>query len=66
MTVFLLNQPESWDDDDDGTWKPRMIPNPEYKGPWKRKVYLLYTSYNFLTFCSFEYLCTHDFSLSEN
>ncbi|AQK87087.1 Calreticulin-3 [Zea mays] len=59
-------KPESWDDDDDGTWKPRMIPNPEYKGPWKRKVYLLYTSYNFLTFCSFEYLCTHDFSLSEN
>jgi hypothetical protein len=37
--VFLstLNQPESWDDDDDGVWKPRMIPNPEYKGRWKRK-----------------------------
>ena len=37
----MLNQPESWDDDDDGIWKPRMIPNPEYKGPWKRKVYFL-------------------------
>ena len=37
--VFLstLNRPESWDDDDDGVWKPRMIPNPEYKGRWKRK-----------------------------
>jgi calreticulin len=37
----MLNQPESWDDDDDGIWKRRMIPNPEYKGPWKRKVYFL-------------------------
>jgi hypothetical protein len=35
---FLLNQPDTWDDDDDGIWKPRMIPNPEYKGPYKRKV----------------------------
>uniref|UniRef100_A0A0D9V8X8 Calreticulin n=1 Tax=Leersia perrieri TaxID=77586 RepID=A0A0D9V8X8_9ORYZ len=30
-------KPDTWDDDDDGIWKPRMIPNPEYKGPWKRK-----------------------------
>jgi hypothetical protein len=36
--TFLLNQPDTWDDDDDGIWKPRMIRNPEYKGPWKRKV----------------------------
>jgi hypothetical protein len=36
--TFLLNQPDTWDDDDDGVWKPRMIRNPEYKGPWKRKV----------------------------
>jgi hypothetical protein len=36
--TFLLNQPNTWDDDADGIWKPRMIPNPEYKGPWKHKV----------------------------
>uniref|UniRef100_A0A453G5T4 Calreticulin n=1 Tax=Aegilops tauschii subsp. strangulata TaxID=200361 RepID=A0A453G5T4_AEGTS len=27
----------TWDDDDDGIWKPRRIPNPAYKGQWKRK-----------------------------
>lgn len=49
----MINQPESWDDDDNGIWKPRMIPNPEYKGPWKRKVYFL-TSYPHITFYFFE------------
>jgi calreticulin len=31
-------KPDTWDDDDDGIWKPRRIPNPAYKGTWKRKV----------------------------
>ncbi|KAL4202440.1 hypothetical protein AMTRI_Chr02g221060 [Amborella trichopoda] len=32
-------KPEDWDDEEDGEWKAPMIPNPEYKGPWKPKVY---------------------------
>ncbi|KAK9159620.1 hypothetical protein Syun_005961 [Stephania yunnanensis] len=31
-------EPDSWDEDEDGVWKPPKIPNPAYKGPWKRKV----------------------------
>lgn len=39
LTHFLpLNQPDSWDEDEDGIWKRPKIPNPAYKGPWKRKV----------------------------
>ncbi|GAU49293.1 hypothetical protein TSUD_89180 [Trifolium subterraneum] len=31
-------KPVDWDDEDDGLWKPPKVPNPAYKGPWKRKV----------------------------
>ncbi|KAI5390387.1 Calreticulin-3, variant 2 [Lathyrus oleraceus] len=31
-------KPVDWDDEDDGLWKAPKIPNPAYKGPWKRKV----------------------------
>ena len=31
-------QPDNWDDEEDGVWKPPKVPNPAYKGPWKRKV----------------------------
>ena len=57
----MLNQPESWDDDDDGIWKPRMIPNPEYKGPWKRKVYFLdylYSLYLFIPLIFIMHFCS--------
>lgn len=33
-----LEQPDSWDEEEDGLWKPPKIPNPAYKGPWKPKV----------------------------
>merc|ERR1711988_1039544 len=29
--------PDDWDEEDDGTWEPPNIPNPEYKGEWKVK-----------------------------
>ncbi|KAJ4748205.1 Calreticulin [Rhynchospora pubera] len=29
--------PDSWDEDEDGIWKPPKVPNPAYKGPWKRR-----------------------------
>lgn len=32
-------QPEDWDDEEDGEWTAPTIPNPEYKGPWKQKVW---------------------------
>lgn len=32
------DQPENWDEEDDGIWKAPKIPNPAYKGPWKPKV----------------------------
>ncbi|TXG48838.1 hypothetical protein EZV62_024713 [Acer yangbiense] len=35
--VLLSDQPDSWDEDEDGIWKPPRIPNPAYKGPWKPK-----------------------------
>ena len=35
---YLL-QPEDWDDEEDGEWTAPTIPNPEYKGPWKQKVW---------------------------
>ena len=35
------DQPEDWDDEEDGEWKSPTVPNPEYKGPWKPKVYSL-------------------------
>ena len=38
---FFLDQPEDWDDEEDGEWKSPTVPNPEYKGPWKPKVYSL-------------------------
>jgi hypothetical protein len=28
-------KPDDWDDELDGEWEPPMIPNPDYKGPWK-------------------------------
>ena len=31
-------KPEDWDEEEDGTWEPPMIDNPEYKGPWKPKM----------------------------
>ncbi|KAK7302131.1 hypothetical protein RJT34_13011 [Clitoria ternatea] len=30
-------KPVEWDDEDDALWKPPKVPNPSYKGPWKRK-----------------------------
>ncbi|OEL21175.1 Calreticulin-3, partial [Dichanthelium oligosanthes] len=42
-------KPDTWDDDDDGIWKPRMISNPAYKGPWKRKVLYLVLQSDFCT-----------------
>ncbi|VFQ72477.1 unnamed protein product [Cuscuta campestris] len=30
-------KPADWDDEEDGTWRPPKVPNPEYKGPSKRK-----------------------------
>ncbi|KAJ8639377.1 hypothetical protein MRB53_016071 [Persea americana] len=30
-------EPDTWDEDEDGVWKPPRIPNPKYKGPWKPK-----------------------------
>jgi hypothetical protein len=46
FTLFLYNnllfllQPEDWDDEEDGEWTAPTIPNPDYKGPWKQKVWL--------------------------
>jgi len=37
---MFSNQPASWDEDEDGIWKPPKVPNPAYRGPWKRKVCL--------------------------
>ena len=34
---LFLDQPEDWEDEEDGEWKAPTIPNPEYKGPWKAK-----------------------------
>lgn len=34
----FVNQPASWDEDEDGVWRPPKVPNQAYKGPWKRKV----------------------------
>ena len=44
VLTFLpcLLQPEDWDDEEDGEWTAPTIPNPEYKGPWKQKVRLLF------------------------
>jgi len=28
-------QPEDWDEEDDGEWEAPMIANPEYEGPWR-------------------------------
>jgi len=30
--------PEDWDEEEDGSWEPPMIDNPEFKGPWKAKM----------------------------
>ncbi|MQM09395.1 hypothetical protein Taro_042267, partial [Colocasia esculenta] len=30
-------KPDTWDEEEDGIWKPPKIPNPAYKGPWKRR-----------------------------
>ncbi|CAI0438937.1 unnamed protein product [Linum tenue] len=30
-------EPEDWDDEENGIWRPPKIPNPKYKGPWKPK-----------------------------
>merc|ERR1712146_721672 len=29
-------QPEDWDEEDDGEWEAPMISNPEYDGPWRQ------------------------------
>jgi calreticulin len=31
-------KPEDWDDEEDGTWEPPLIDNPEYKGAWKARL----------------------------
>ncbi|XVF29203.1 hypothetical protein REPUB_Repub15cG0100300 [Reevesia pubescens] len=33
----LIDNPEDWDDEENGEWTPSTIPNPEYKGPWNPK-----------------------------
>lgn len=38
LNNYFIYQPDSWDEDEDGIWKPPKVPNPAYKGPWKRKV----------------------------
>lgn len=30
-------QPADWDSEEDGTWEPPMIPNPDFKGEWQPK-----------------------------
>ncbi|KAI5683082.1 hypothetical protein M9H77_04310 [Catharanthus roseus] len=30
-------KPADWDEEEDGIWRPKMVPNPAYKGPWKPK-----------------------------
>ncbi|XP_050285484.1 calreticulin-3-like [Quercus robur] len=30
-------EPDNWDDEENGAWKPPKVPNPAYKGPWKPK-----------------------------
>ncbi|KAH0451086.1 hypothetical protein IEQ34_021778 [Dendrobium chrysotoxum] len=30
-------KPDTWDEDEEGLWKPPKIPNPAYKGAWKPK-----------------------------
>ncbi|XP_021773268.1 calreticulin-3-like [Chenopodium quinoa] len=42
--------PPNWDEDEDGLWKPPRIPNPKYKGPWKRKMYYLQLTETFMDF----------------
>ncbi|KAF3329421.1 calreticulin-3-like isoform X1 [Carex littledalei] len=29
--------PDTWDEDEDGIWRPPKVPNPAYKGTWRRK-----------------------------
>ena len=33
-------QPDDWDEEDDGAWEPPMIDNPDYQGPWTPKMYV--------------------------
>lgn len=67
--IWSFDQPADWDEDEDGIWKPAKVPNPAYKGPWKRKVvpYIL----NYIMFCvakkfvlfrcfNISYLCIFD------
>ncbi|XP_050269217.1 calreticulin-3-like [Quercus robur] len=30
-------EPDNWDDEENGAWKPPKVPNLAYKGPWKPK-----------------------------
>ncbi|PHT28476.1 Calreticulin [Capsicum baccatum] len=30
-------EPDHWDEEEDGIWRPPKVPNPAYKGPRKRK-----------------------------
>lgn len=41
-TDFPAEQPDDWDEEEDGIWRRPKIPNPAYKGPWKRKVLSTY------------------------
>ncbi|KAH9670634.1 calreticulin-3 [Citrus sinensis] len=36
-TPLCANEPDNWDEDEDGLWKPPKIPNPAYKGLWRPK-----------------------------
>lgn len=40
LRFFTMMQPEDWNDEKNGEWKAPMKTNPEYKGPWKQKVYV--------------------------
>jgi hypothetical protein len=31
-------KPADWDEEEEGEWSAPMIPNPDYRGPWKVKV----------------------------
>ncbi|KAK6914529.1 Calreticulin/calnexin [Dillenia turbinata] len=33
-------KPDSWHEEEDGIWRQPKVPNPAYKGPWKRKLVL--------------------------
>ncbi|CAN1262143.1 CRT3 [Linum perenne] len=32
-----VKEPDDWDEEENGIWRPPKIPNPAYKGPWRPK-----------------------------